>query len=57
MVHRQHPRVRRAASARGSGTGDPDTAPLSVTPRRLILHAVGAALALLFVALIATPRL
>ncbi len=53
MVRRQHPRRQARASAHGSGTGDPNTAPLPVTPRMLILHAVGAALTLLFVVLIA----
>jgi hypothetical protein len=42
----------RAAGA-GSSAENPGTAPLSFSPRLLILHAVGAALTLLFVALIA----
>jgi hypothetical protein len=46
--------ARRAAAgpADDSGTRNPGTAPLSASPRLLILHAVGAALTLLFTALI-----
>jgi hypothetical protein len=46
-------RAAAAAAAGGSGTGNPGTPPLSPAPRLLILHAVGAALTLLFAAWIA----
>jgi hypothetical protein len=49
--------ARRAATANAAaepGTETPGSAPLSVAPRLLILHGVGAALTLLFAALIAT---
>jgi hypothetical protein len=48
--------ARRAAAvgaADDAGAGNPGAAPLSCSPRLLILHAVGAALTLLFAALIA----
>ena len=48
-------RAAKRASVDGTGTGteNPDAAPLSFSPRLLILHAIGAALTLLFAALIA----
>ncbi len=53
--------ARRAAAAGagssgtgGSGTGKPGAVPLSPSPRLLILHAVGAALTLLFAAWVAS---
>jgi hypothetical protein len=46
--------ARRAAAANAdSGTARPGSAPLTPAPRLLILHAVGAALTLLFAVLIA----
>jgi hypothetical protein len=44
---------RAAGAAADSGSADRGTAPLSASPRLLILHAIGAALTLLFAVLIA----
>jgi len=46
-------RAAKRAGVDGTGTENPGAAPLSFSPRLLILHAVGAALTLLFAALIA----